>query len=185
MTPSLKELPEYLKMNAADIHFFGLGFIQVKLNDSIRYHFYHPELNPIVGLEELHNHRYDFTSYLLKGALSQEVFVINEAEEEKEWTVEDVLCEENSKLNPNKSFCEVEKVLAFTTLKNGNYTMFRHCFHRVLPVTTPTISRLERGPVVDKFAKVIKPIGFGSACPFSSKMSKEQTWEYICEICKT
>ncbi len=60
------------------IHYFGLGFIQLKINFETRMHFYSPELPQITSNEDVHNHRYDFESCVLKGELEQELFhVIN------------------------------------------------------------------------------------------------------------
>ena len=62
----LKEI--LLKTNP---QYFGLGFIQCKINQHERVHIYHPDLMPIVNIEEeIHNHRYDFESTILMGKLT-------------------------------------------------------------------------------------------------------------------
>lgn len=51
------------------IHFFGLGFIQVKISDTQRYHFYTNRIPRYV--EHPHNHRYSFQSEILCGNLNE------------------------------------------------------------------------------------------------------------------
>ena len=56
-------------------HYFGLGFIQCKINQYERIHVYHPDLMPIVNIEEeVHNHRYDFESKILMGKIKNKKY---------------------------------------------------------------------------------------------------------------
>lgn len=58
-------------------HYFGLGFIQLKLSEHWRIHFWMPSWPTIPGAEtEFHDHRYDFISKVLHGRLEQEVFEV-------------------------------------------------------------------------------------------------------------
>ena len=61
-----------LKNHCARIYYFGLGFIQVKLDDSFRVHYYTDKLPAIT--EDIHNHRYDFTSEVVSGKLSTTIY---------------------------------------------------------------------------------------------------------------
>lgn len=58
---------DYLKKNHTKIHGFGLGFIQIKLGEVFRLHIYTKEIALTTQDEEIHNHRYDFKSTVLKG----------------------------------------------------------------------------------------------------------------------
>jgi hypothetical protein len=49
----LNDLKEKCKM----IHYFGLGFIQIKIDDTYRLHFYTNKLPKILHEEEVHNYR--------------------------------------------------------------------------------------------------------------------------------
>lgn len=65
---------DYLKSHCTLIHYFGLGFVQLKLRDGRRMHFYTESLPAIVGDDDVHNHRYDFTSQVLSGYLVQHIY---------------------------------------------------------------------------------------------------------------
>ena len=65
---------DQLIKNYYKIHFFGLGFIQVKVSDSTRYHFYHKDLPAFT--DHPHNHRYNFTSTCLKGRLKHNLYEV-------------------------------------------------------------------------------------------------------------
>ncbi len=54
------------------IHFgitshLGLGFIILKINDRTRYNIWHPSLPPITDQDEVHDHRYDFSTKVVRG----------------------------------------------------------------------------------------------------------------------
>lgn len=64
---------EWLKENCEKIHWFGLGFIQIKIQEGLRYHFYTDKF-PSVCKESIHTHRYTFTSEVIAGKLRQCIF---------------------------------------------------------------------------------------------------------------
>lgn len=47
---------DYLKSLENKPYYFGLGFIQLKINKSQRIHFWHSELIKTAGDEEIHDH---------------------------------------------------------------------------------------------------------------------------------
>jgi hypothetical protein len=65
---------DHLRATGARPHWFGLGFIQLKLTNNERMHFWHPDLQPIVPEEEIHDHRYDFESFVIKGELRHQIY---------------------------------------------------------------------------------------------------------------
>src|SRR5271170_5939334 len=77
MITSIKDIDlKALKKNHARLYYFGLGFIQLKINEWERLHFYSAKLPPIT--EDIHNHRYGFLSRILKGKLGNHVFDISD-----------------------------------------------------------------------------------------------------------
>ena len=180
---NLFHLPEFLKQNHYDSLFFGLGFIQIKVNESERYHFYHPELNSIMPEEEGHNHRYDFRSYVLKGCLRQEIYSVYPNEVNPNWRILSVSCDSNKKAPDDSSGCNPSIGLFANTHAGSDYEILKDTFHKVLPVREPTITFLRRGPVVKDFAQVIRYSEAVDVCPLSSKMTKEQMWTWVEMIC--
>lgn len=86
---------EFLKDNCEKIHYFGLGFVQLKMkNPKIRYHFYNKELSRLTPTEEIHNHRYAFESRILAGELDQIIYnVIKCGPDQATHTLRPVSCD--------------------------------------------------------------------------------------------
>jgi len=77
-------------------HYFGLGFIQIKLTPDLRVHFWHPELTATVAEEELHDHRYDFRSHVVHGSTTHQVFEFLR-DEKGDHEVVEVSCQEETR----------------------------------------------------------------------------------------
>lgn len=182
----LYSLKEYLKNNHYEKYMFGLGFIQVKVNSKLRYHFYHPELLSVVPDEEIHNHRYNFTSTVLKGTLSQTVFSVQPAtEHDCDYFRNTVSCDP-TKPAPNKSY-PANIVSSFTsnTSAGGSYEINSETFHKVLPTKEPTITKVVRDTSSMKlFAETIRPKDVKPVCPFSPNMPEEEIYFWIERIIK-
>ena len=69
---------ETLRRNHVRLYYFGLGFIQLKLDEVRRLHFYSARLPPIT--EDVHNHRYGFLSRVLAGRLTNRVYALGQGE---------------------------------------------------------------------------------------------------------
>lgn len=71
------DLYEYLYKNAKEIKEFGLGFIQVKI-DNINYNFYTDEVETFSNANQPHNHQLAFTSEILHGELTEHLYDVQE-----------------------------------------------------------------------------------------------------------
>ena len=166
---------DFLRKNHQLIHFFGLGFIQIKLDANLRMHFYHPELAPIVNIEEIHSHRYDFISTIMAGRLTQELFTVTPGSSEF------VMVEENCKPDKLRTPKEVEVVVVPDSQQHfkagDSYTSLTSEFHRIH--TDFAITRLYRGAVSLENAFVIKDKQRKSVCPFSLQLTANECWEIV------
>lgn len=174
---NLKELKEL-----GTPHYFGLGFIQLKIDETRRYHFYHPTIMPILDEEEIHNHRYDFTSTVVKGRLFNEIFDY-ESDAFSEEGLFEVSCKKEDAGKEPVLIDEVIKrnVVNFSCSSSDHYDMKHFMFHRIRYIE-PTITFLERGPILSQYARIIKPKNEPAVCPFSKIMSQEEIWEIIAQI---
>ncbi len=192
---------DYLKENCQKIHFFGLGFVQLKINQHMRLHFYTTKYSSIVADTEFHNHRYNFCSKLLYGSLSIEVADFMEQYDESLDTFgPDVKCQNEllRGLKPTvikvKESCNKDiKVdqepkygfLPWPTKKRlvaGNtYYCTHDRFHKV-STDEDTITLLLRSDYKKESAEVIKPIGSISVCPFSKELPEAELWEIVEEM---
>jgi hypothetical protein len=172
---------DYLRSTGKVPHWFGLGFIQLKLTDDTRMHFWHPEYRQNVPLEELHNHRYDFHSEVLLGRITHEVHDVWEAQNDGDCLLVQVSCD------PDKP-APFQPRIECRTKQTGSYTMgcgscydFPHFgFHRVITPMAATL--LTRGPVVKEYATVLRPKDVEAVCPFSDPKPEEECWRLIKDI---
>jgi hypothetical protein len=165
---------DWLKENHQMVHYFGLGFIQLKLNDCQRIHFYTAELPPITSQEDIHNHRYNFTSEILKGEFTQALYRIVEGDThilEKESCKADVKVEEQGKP------CGIEFMGNHHYTKGSWYFTTHDVFHRVWANTS--INLLTRSEYKKDLAEVVRPVGQEKICPFGQKVEEKRLWEII------
>lgn len=164
-----------LKKNYKKIHFFGLGFIQLKLNATERLHFYTSKLAPITSEEDVHNHRYNFTSTILEGEFSQDFFKIvpgNTHTLKKESCNPDIKVE-----NALEVRCGLEFVESKSYKAGDTYTIIHDEFHRVRG--KECITFIKRGPILKKAADVLYSDKSDRVCPFSLNISQKDLWEII------
>lgn len=166
---------DWLKSNCYKIHYFGIGFIQVKLTEHQRVHFYSSLLLPIISEEEdIHDHRYDFTSHIVKGIFGHEIYSIDF--NSSTHILEQESCQEGVTPDSKPIPCGIFKESRHTYW-GGSYSMQSGQFHRV--VHGDCITYLERGPTKKKFASVVRSPGAPKVCPFSKKMEEVELWDWV------
>lgn len=170
--------------NNAQPAYFGLGFIQLKLTDELRMHFYSNKLDPILDDEEVHDHRYAFDSMVYRGILENRIFYYQPTLIKHDWELVEVHCVPGSDGDPKVIFPNVEKVElgTFHTLTGDEYYLSSSAFHSVRPLTNYVITRLIRGTPERDTAKVIRNKVNPFVCPFSAPISVEKCWEHIDEV---
>lgn len=167
---------DFLKNNCKRLYFFGLGFIQVKLNESERVHFYTNVFQKTTMKEEVHNHRYDFESTILKGEITQEIFSCNLDDQGISWVTKET-CNPVTKKEFERQRCTIKLLQRHTFCLGSSYWTDHDTLHRV--ESSNAITHLKRGPYMKNEADVIYPIDLIPTCPFSVKTSDEELWEVI------
>lgn len=167
---------DFLKTNCQRLYFFGLGFIQVKLNDSERVHFYTDAFPKTTIKEEIHNHRYDFESTILKGTLVQEIFSYRLDNEGDSWITKET-CNPTIKKEFDRHQCSIKLIQRQTFGTGSSYWTDHDTLHRA--DSNDAITYLKRGPYMKDEADIIYPIDLVPTCPFSVKVSDDELWETI------
>lgn len=166
-------------------HYFGLGFIQIKLDETWRLHVWTPDWPTIPGAEnELHNHRYEFHSRVLMGALRHELAALCPTDDTADQKLEliSVSCKPGSTEEPiSRGLRGVCKVGTFEVRAGGHYTLGPGAFHRSFP-EGPTVTLLQRGPIVAEEALVLRNPGSPFHCPFSIGKTSQECWDKVDEI---
>lgn len=174
MLPTL----EYLKENHTKIHYFGLGFIQIKIDDNLRYHFYHPGLTAFVGDEEIHSHRYDFISTILAGSLTQQKYDLYVDGSPTTHVVSQESCSPEKHGGTTTWNTTAYKGRCDTFTAGQSYTILSKEYHTVK--ADFAITKLYRGTISTPFANVVRPrFGPEPVCPFSSTMTENECWSYV------
>lgn len=171
---------DYLKSIDNKPYYFGLGFIQLKINKSQRIHFWHPELIKTADDEEIHDHRYDFNSTILKGKLKNEIFTYND-NEYGNYSLKSVSCTKDSEENPKFiKNVDIKLVTSYEVLEGQEYFLNKDSFHKTY--TDGCVSFLERGDITKEYANVISYKDKNLICPFSVEYSEDYIWKLISEL---
>lgn len=168
---------DWIKENNVKIHYFGLGFIQVKLNNFERLHFYTTQLAKTIDEEEIHNHRYNFVSTIIKGEFSQSIFEV-ENDINGSYFLTKESCDENNKIVFPKEPVNVVKIFSQKYLENNSYYMNNNTFHTV-DAEDGTITHLKRSGYLKEFADVVFDKNKNLICPFSIKVSENDLYDII------
>ena len=161
-----------LRDNYERLYFFGLGFIQLKINDRYRLHFYNQELPSIT--EDVHNHRYDFTSKVLLGEITNYFYDVTEGDS---YVMDNESCSAEHEAPKIAKPCNAILKKVVTYKAGSSYNVTTDMFHRV--EATDCITLLDRGPKTKEFAQVVIPKGKMAVCPFSKKIDPEFLWELM------
>ena len=173
---------DFLKDNHTRIYYFGLGFIQIVLNQYERVHFYSDELASLAVTEGWHNHRYNFTSTILKGVFIQSRTKLVAGDTH---ILTNVNCGKDKPL-PYTPEIEVGLHFSFAPEAYGEgqtYDMMYNEFHTVHSVGN-TITYLKRSDYITEFAQVISEKDKELVCPFSISFDESKLWEMVEQIIK-
>lgn len=173
---------DWLKKNYEMIHYFGLGFIQLKLNFDERLHFYTDKIKKTVEDEEVHNHRYNFVSTILSGHFKQEIFEIEMMPSETPYYLTQETCNAEDKQEFSTVDCNIIHTFTGHYLVGDSYYIDHNTFHKVS--STNAITHVKRSGYKKQFADVIYKKDQPIVCPFSIKMTDEYLFEILAGILK-
>lgn len=170
---------DHLIKNHKRIYNFGLGFIQIVLSEDTRAHFYSdsvPRTN-----EEIHNHRYNFTSQILKGTFIQEKYLLTPGNTH---ILTNESCSKERELNNIINIETGVKLIDKKEYHQGEvYHLYFNEFHRA-DYSSNTITFLTRSKIITDYAQVIFEQGQEKVCPFESRLEKDVLFQMVEEIIK-
>jgi hypothetical protein len=166
-----------LKKRYDRLYYFGLGFIQLKLNNTWRLHFYAEQLPPIT--EDIHNHRYDFVSTVMKGSIENTTYEIANGVTHR---MRNESCNPRIKAPAHETKCSVAASKTTLIAAGQSYEMAHDQFHTVKASTCITL--LERGPYRKQYAQIVLPADAKSVCPYSLSLPDNDLWEIIESLLK-
>lgn len=170
----------FLKANAKKIHFFGLGFIQIKIDDFHRVHVYTDKFPSTTMEEEIHNHRYQFNSAILKGTLTQKIYSVRDDRDGHYLLTKEVCNPEIEKKEHHATSCDVTLTQVHHFAAGTVYWTAANTFHQVESKNAVTF--ITRGGYEKSEADVVYHHSKTTTCPFSIKVSEEKLWEIVEEV---
>lgn len=165
---------DLLKNEYKHIHFFGLGFIQLKLDEYLRLHFYSSSLPCFMNEEEIHNHRYNFESCILKGTLKSEHYNIVEG---NEYILEQESCKPGIILKTEPKLCSIKHISSHVYNEGSKYKIEHDEFHKVEGIEC--ITQVVRGFYMKENADVVRKVDSEKICPFSKNIPESELWNIV------
>ncbi len=172
LLPTIDQLQSY-----GTPEYFGLGFIQLKVDKTYRYHFYHDSLHAIVPDDEIHDHRYSFKSHVLQGTFTQLIYDFV-SDSNGAFEIQNVDCQGPADRVFEKSRGNIKLINRSTYAAGSTYWIEKDVLHTVIAHNN-AITLLERDAVTKDFARVARPVGTETVCPFSAPIGAERCWELI------
>ena len=171
---------DYIKKNQTRMYNFGLGFIQVVFSPSTRAHYYTdkiPQLN-----DEIHNHRYNFTSRIIKGHFIQNKYNLVPGDTH---LLTNESCNKEREVEHNIAIpVGVDHVSSEHYYTGDVYNIFYNEFHNVYS-KDDTITLLNRTNIITDFAQVLLRKDQEKVCPFSNRMSEDDLYQIIESVIKS
>ena len=166
---------EAIRQQCYEIHAFGLGFIQIKLTPQSRLHLYTSAVRVTTEPEDVHDHRYGFTSTILQGAITNDIFHVDPGG--KDFTISEVTCKPGESGEDRPLFnCGVTYLGSFTMTEGSIYTLAADTYHRVHALEG-TVTFLRRDDPFKEFARVARQKDQALVCPFSANVfSEDELW---------
>jgi hypothetical protein len=167
---------EALREHCEVIQYFGLGFVQVKISPVDRFHYYHPDLRASLDPEAIHNHRYDFQSFVMRGALRQELFELVPGDE---FRLSDESCAPEAHESQTVHQLGALLIASFRVPAGEGYFLHYSQFHRVSAVGKTVTWLARKLPYAQPLAQVLTPIQAPQVCPFESNLTQDELWDIV------
>lgn len=160
---------------------FGLGFIQLKMDENHRFHFWHPELPHDSAFDhEWHDHRYDFKSTVLVGSITNELAYWRE-DKKGDHAMWEVCCSGGGA--DYKCEATLIPIGEFTTLAGESYLLNRDTLHRTQAERCMTLQS-RTSDTLKQRARVVAT-SYTSPNPFDYDLPESQLWEAIADLVGT
>ena len=159
-------------------HYMGLGVIKHMFRGNRAYHFYSDKTLAIV--EDIHEHRFGFTSTVIKGELKNYIYEIDGTDPNSTLQVERGECTAGAERNIIQSNINLIEACTFTTLPSQSYHIEYTTLHKVECITPKVITLLTKElPNRQTNPRFITDTANPSVCAFSEPKTEAECWELI------
>lgn len=156
----------------------GIGMIRLRVSETQAYLFYSDRSEPYVN--DIHDHRYSFSSAILKGSLRTDVFKFTESDKYTDLNVVRRYWDDREPeiTAPN---INLYKVCTFDAVEGETYNIDYRMFHHVTKLTPKLITCMTTQPLPwpVEANQFIESKSEPSAAITDKEMSRERCWEVI------
>ena len=168
---------DYLRGLGANPHYNGLGVVKLPINSRYGYHFYSERAE--IMCENVHEHRFNFRSTVLKGTLRNFLYTIKAGNPASSLIMEQGGCYAGSVKEIVASGFDLEESVTFDTSAGDSYWIRHDQLHKVQAVTNTVITFLEKEPTVLEHGRLIHDTENPVPCAFSAPKPASECWDII------
>jgi hypothetical protein len=159
-------------------HYMGLGVVKYPFCKNQSYHFYSDRAKILV--EDIHEHRFSFTSRVLKGKLKNYIYEIDGTDPTSTLRVERKECAPDSQQEILLSNINLIERCTFITEPNQEYRMHYTTLHKIECLTTKVITHIYKElPFAQTTPRFIADETKPSVCAFSEPKTVNECWDII------
>lgn len=158
-------------------HYLGLGVIKCRIGKDEAYHFW-SDRSPVL-VDQIHDHRFGFTSTVLKGVLKNTIFVVDGQDPDSMLQVERGECKEGAEreiLVPN---AKMKEVINFTTAPGESYYIAYDTLHQIELMTPKVITHIKKEPFSQMAPRYVVDTSIERVCAMSQPKTQDECWEII------
>lgn len=169
---------DHLRALKGKPHYMGLGCVKyVFRGGSQAYHFYCDKAEILV--EDIHEHRFGFTSTVKKGTLKNYIYEVHGTDPESTLQVERGECKPGAERIVEVANANVVEVCTFVTDPGQSYTLHQTTLHRIECITPKVVTLINRKELVEPMPRFITDAANPSVCAFSKPKSEKECWEIM------
>ena len=164
-------------LNYSNVICYGTGVVKLHLGGSKIYRFY----SDISTLDEIHDHRCNFTSTVLKGILRNRIYELSICNADSTLQVIRSECKPNAERIVEEDNATIIEVCNFTTCVGESYYLKYDLLHKVERVTPKVITFMEKElPNIQSSSRIIMDESVEDhISPLSTTKSEAECWEII------
>ena len=170
-------IDELRALNATP-HYMGLGVVKYPFCKNQAYHFYSDRAKVLV--EDIHEHRFSFTSRVLKGKLKTYIYDIDGTDPTSTLRVERRECAPGAQQEILQSNINLIERCTFVTEPNQEYHLHYTTLHKIECLTSKVITQIYKElPFAQETPRFITDEARPSVCAFSEPKTVNECWDII------
>lgn len=156
----------------------GTGVVKLHVGRTQIYRFYSDMATTVS--EDIHEHRCNFTSTVLKGVLKNYIYDVAGQDPASILEIVRSKCEANAEKIIEVPNAVLIEQCNFTTMPGESYYLAYNVLHQIERVTPKVVTLMQKEPNVQEAARIVMDTSITEyVCPISVKKSEKECWEII------